>query len=100
MKTYAIPEVNMEKLQKKVSHIQKKCKKYDVDFHFEIIDEYFEEVEKDNVVKFYVIEVEGIAKVDGWNFVGKIEKMGNDKNIIRSVVDVEIPKEYYTCELG
>lgn len=104
---YAIPECNMESLEKKLTRIKNKCRKYGCEFKYERVGEHFEdkeiEYEEDGktkkakvAVKFIDIEVEGKAEVNGWQFAASLEYTSKG-NIINSIGNVEIPSRYYTC---
>lgn len=99
---YLIPVENTERLAKKVARIQKKCEKYGNEFVFDIVDDnIIKEVEEDGrkfFVKFYEVEVEGVAKVDGWEFVGTINHFDSE-NVIFTVSDkFSVPERYRTCK--
>lgn len=107
---YAIPEVNIEGLEKKLVRIDKKCKKYGCEFKYERLGERFEERKVDRyndfgevagtrneIIKVIDIEVEGLAKINGWQFVASLEYT-DAGNIIRSIGTVEVPERYYSCE--
>lgn len=102
MKTYAIHESNLERLRKKVNRIRNKCVKYGCDFHYaEVGEEFrtFNEGEKDeHVEKFIIVECEGTAVVNGWEFAATIDHTP-EGNILHSLKDVpeDIPSKYYTC---
>lgn len=98
MPQYAILEGNMERLMKKITRIQNKCRKFGCDFHFAEVGEEFREVKADcgeiRLARFVMVEAEGTAIVNGWKFIASVEH--TDKgNIIRSVCDVEVPARYY-----
>ena len=100
MQHYSIFEGNMERLQKKVTRIQNKCRKYGCDFHFAEVGEEFRpykdaETGKVTYRRFVVVEAEGIAKVNGWRFIASVENTDHG-NIINKAVDVEVPERYYT----
>lgn len=113
--TYSIPECNMEALEKKLTRISNKCRKYGCNFHCERIGEHFEEktvVDYDTVlyeingqrvyrhwtevVKYIDIDVEGTAIVNGWQFAASLEY--TDKGNIIHSVGLEIPERYYSCD--
>lgn len=101
---FKIREENFERLEKKLKTIQNKCLKYGNNFSFSIKGEEFrkERIEDTDIFvirKYIIIDVEGEAKVDGWEFVGSIEHTGiEDGNIIKSLKDVEIPERFYSTE--
>jgi len=101
MAVYKILEANMEKLEKKVTRIQNKCRKYGCDFTFNRIGETFEPVEDEDgneiITKFIMVEAEGVAIVNDWKFVASVEHTAKG-NIIKSCCDVEVPSKYYTTE--
>ena len=107
MMQYEIYEGNMNRVEKHMNKIAKKCEKYGCDFHYEIVGETFKDFEidvDDNGNKldepmtitrrFVIIEVEGKAIVNNWRFIGSIERTENG-NIFHKTVDVEIPTRYY-----
>ena len=107
---YAIPEENIEALEKKLVRISNKCKKYGCEFKYERLGEHFEErlVETVDdfgsacghckvVIKCIDVEVEGEAKVNGWKFVASLDYT-DAGNIIRGIGNIEIPERYYSCK--
>ena len=96
---YAIFEGNMERLTKKMTRIQNKCKKYGCAFTFNEVGEEFRELKDEDgrayTARFVLVEAEGIARVNGWQFAASIEhtKKGN---ILSKAVEVEVPERYYT----
>lgn len=104
MNTYRILEDNMERLQKKLTRIRTKCKKYGCDFVYNEVGEEFLDVVDDygmkHTCKFIKVECEGTAIVNGWRFAATLEHHNNG-NIVRKLIDdVEIPDKYFTCEPG
>ena len=111
---FSIPEQNFEGLEKKLNKIRNKCAKYGCEFKFERLGEHIEEktyfeyddsvygeprvIGKYNVnVKFIDIDVEGVAKVNGWQFAASLEYTSKG-NIIKAVPGIEIPERFYNCE--
>lgn len=102
MAIYAIYEGNMETLKKKIFRIKNKCAKYNCDFSFSIVGEEFRNhknplgfIEK---LKFYLVEAEGKAEINGWKFIGVIDHSYSESNIItKAVYDVAIPERFYTA---
>lgn len=101
MKTYAIYEGNMPRLESKLKRIQNKCKKYGCTFHYEQVGEEFRTVKtedgKDRILRFVLVEAEGKALLNGWRFVATLDH--TDKgNVINSVEGApELPERFYTC---
>lgn len=113
--TYSIPEENMESLEKKLTRIKNKAKKYGNEFHYERIGEHFEEKtlreqigfdtanvcpiykEWTAIIKYIDIDVDGIAAVNGWKFAASLD-FTEAGNIIAGTGEVEIPQRYYSCE--
>ena len=119
MDRYTVWEGHMDALKKKLNRIEKKCKKYGCDFHFEEVGEEFREVkvfnEYDNeqhtyiskgtneptknvwevvACRFIIVEVEGVAIINDWELVAYTEH--TEKGNIYSKVndEVEIPTRY------
>ena len=102
---FSILECNMDRLTKKINTIQNKCKKYNNSFTFEIIGSELKEVKipslsvgipADTVtLKYIKINVEGIAKINNFQFVAELQHTKNG-NIIKGINNIEIPQKYYT----
>lgn len=105
---YAIFEGNMERLMKKINRIKAKCLKYGCDFHFEEVGEEFREIPDPNVpagfealakkriARFVLVEVEGVAVVNGWRFIASVEHTDTAQgNIIRAACNIEVPERFY-----
>lgn len=113
MSTFRIHESNIDRLTKKLTRIRNKCHKYGCDFHYEEVGEEFVEYDchdkiagtnvylnddKKEIRRFIIVEAEGTAKVNGWQFAATIDHTENG-NIVRKMLDtVEIPERYYYCE--
>ena len=96
MNTYRIPEENIDRLDRFATRIKTKCAKYGCDFHYAKIDEVFDTVLIEGIKyikRFIIVECEGIARINDWEFVGTIDFTENG-NIIRSVIDTSIPDKY------
>ena len=98
---FEIYEGNMERLEKKLSTIENKCKKYGCEFHFERIGEVFKNVKNEDgyiqIARFIVVEADGTARVNDWEFIATIQHM-NPVNIIRSFrTEYEVPARYFTA---
>lgn len=96
---YAIFEGNIDRLEKKLKRISNKCKVYGCDFHYEQTGEEFRELkdEKGNkyTARFVLVEAEGTAVINDWEFVAELEHTEKG-NIITGVPGVEVPERYYT----
>lgn len=96
---YAIFEGNMERLEKKLNRIRRKCNQYGCDFKYEKVGEEFREIEnpegKKITTRFVIVDVEGIAKVNGWKFVAEVQFTENGNIINKAVDDIEVPERYY-----
>ena len=99
---YEIFEGNMDRLEKKLTRIANKCKKYDCDFHYEKVGEVFREIEDENknkyTVRFIQIEAEGTAIINNWQFIASVEHTENGNIIKKCCYDVEVPEKYYTSK--
>lgn len=99
---YLIYEGNMERLQKKIKRIENKCKKYgNTEFKFEIKGEQYKEHKVDGECfnnKYYLVEVEGIAKVNDWIFVATIQHKDSGNIIRQFKIDIEIPEIYRSTD--
>ena len=96
---YSIYEGNMERLEKKLKRIENKCKKYgNADFKFEVIGEKYQTIKDDNgneeTIKRIIVDVDGIAKVNDWIFVGTIQHKDNGNIIRQFKTDIEVPEKY------
>lgn len=100
MNQYAIFEENMERLQKKLTRISNKCSKFGCSFTFKEVGEEFREIknEKGKIVtlRFVLVEVEGVARLNGWRFVASVDHTPNGNIINRADYGVEVPEKFYT----
>lgn len=98
---YEIFEGNMERLEKKLFRICNKCKAYGCEFTYHRTGETFKEITSEtgrkHFARFIVVEVEGTAVINGWEFAATIDHMENG-NIIRGFADIEIPERYRTAK--
>jgi len=98
---YEIVEENMPRMEKKLVRIQKKCAKYGNDFQYRILGETYKDFKFSDgttaTKKCVVVDVDGLAKVNGWTFAGTIEhtKVGN---ILRAVNGVQLPERFRTVK--
>lgn len=96
---YKICEHFMEDVEKKLNRIKKKCDKYGkTPFKFEILGSEVQKV-KDEYgnfypYKFFIVEVEGTARIDDWECVAVLE-VYNEGNVVRKInTDIEIPERF------
>lgn len=98
---YAIFEGNMERLEKKLLRIYNKCKAYGCEFHYKITGETFKELKdgkgRPYTARFIIVEAEGVAIVNNWEFVASVEHTENG-NIFSGILGVEVPSRYYTSK--
>ena len=101
MKQFAIYEWNMARLEKKLKAISNKCSKYGCTFSYSKVGEEYRELKDDEgrkyTAKFIIVEAEGTAKVNGWEFIASVEHTENG-NIISKASEVEVPEKYYTTK--
>lgn len=103
MSRYYILEGNFERLAKKLTTIANKCKKYGCEFSFDTVGEQFSEITLDDgqiiTAKYIIVDVEGVAKVNGWRFIATVEHTPNG-NIIHpySTDDIQVPTKYHTTD--
>lgn len=97
-RTYEIFEGNMEKLEKKMAHIQNKCGRFGCEFSYEQTGEVFREVRdgKDGTctLRFVCIRAHGRAVVNGWKFVATVDHTEKG-NIFSGPGVTEVPRRYY-----
>lgn len=101
MAQYRIHEANLERLEKKLATIQKKCAASNCTFRYEITGEEFNTCKDDNGVeytaKYFIVDVEGEAKYNGWRFIATIDHH-EEGNVIRAYdTEIEVPAQYKTC---
>ena len=101
MTQYLIREENMERLEKKLAAIEKKCKASHCSFSYEVVgDEFQEATDNDGnkyVFKYKVVQVEGTAKYNGWRFVATLDHHA-EGNVIRAYdTELTIPDKYKSC---
>ncbi len=105
---YSILECNLERLQKHMRLISKKCMRYGLDFRYEEVGEEYREIDsgetdKDGnpvmvTARFVIVEAEGTARVNGWEFIATLEKT-DAGNLIKGYQEgIEIPGRYYNAD--
>ena len=102
MTQFKIYEGNIDRLEQKITRIRNKCNRYGCDFYYARVgEEYVEDVDENKnkfFKKFILVEAEGTAKINGWEFVGTIEHLVGGHNIIRNTTNLEVPERYLTTE--
>lgn len=93
---YEILTDAMEKLEKELKKIERKCNKYGCPFEYKIVGTTNKKVNK-CYYEFTIVELEGIAKINEYELIGIIKRV-NDKNIVNSVDGAEVPKRFWTTE--
>lgn len=97
---YAIHEGNYPTLEKKLNRIARKCAKLGNSFTFERkgeeVREHKKHLDSDMVEyhKFILVEVEGTAKVDNWEFVATLDIREGGNVIRRCNNDIEVPEHF------
>lgn len=110
---FRIAEVNMDRLEKKLTRIKNKCRKYGCDFTYERVGECFKEIPNPNydqnsddpgkreefvTIKQIIINVDGTAILNDWVMVATVERLNNG-NVFKKATDDEIPERYYNSML-
>lgn len=101
MERFSVYAGHMYDLRKKVTAIKNKCAKYGCDFHFAEVGEEVKEIKHPDLhitikCKFIICEAEGIAIVNGWQFISSVEHTEKGNIFRKAVTDVEIPERYRT----
>lgn len=102
MNSYLIHESNLERLEKKLESIKKKCDQNQVSFTYRQVGEEFitttdEESGKEYTARYIRVEVEGSVKHNNWEFIATIDHHESG-NVIRAYnTEVEVPMRYRTC---
>lgn len=106
MATYMIWEGFMDKVNAKMKTVEKKCRKYGVEFTFRETgkDEYrtFKQKNDDGTtetikLRYVEVEAEGKAQINGWEWLARVEHTDSG-NLIHSAKDVTVPVKYYTSD--
>ena len=105
MATYMIFEGFIDDLQKKMTRIGNKCRKYGLEFNFRLtgndeirtIEQKIDGQKIEHKLRYVEVEAEGKAQINGWQWLASIES--TDKgNLIHSAQDVTVPVKYYTSD--
>ena len=101
MATYLIREENMERLEKKLATLQKKCIASHCSLSYQVKGDEFKTFTNDYgeeiTVRYKVVEVDGEAKYNGWRFVATIDHH-DAGNVIRAYdTEIVVPDKYKSC---
>lgn len=108
MAIYKIHEDNMPKLIEKLKKIENKCKKYHCSFTFAEVGEEYKEVKhtvtdgrekvtiKTTLERFIIVEAEGKAIINDWQFVATLEHTENGNIVGQANNEIDLPKKYLT----
>ena len=102
MGNYMIYEGLIDDLQKKMTRVGNKCRKYGIDFVFELTgNDEIRKVKDDSGIphslRYVEVVADGKAQMNDWSFLATVEHTENG-NIIRAVSDVNVPIKYYTSD--
>lgn len=102
MATYMIWEGFIEKIEKKMRTIENKCRKYGIEFHYELTgnEEYRDIKDSDgefHKMRYVEVFADGKAQMNGWEWLASVERTEKG-NLIHSATDVSIPNKYYNSE--
>lgn len=99
---FAILEANMERLEKKLTTIQNKCKKFGCFFSYNKVGEEFRTLKDEKGIeyqaRFILIEAEGKAVINDWMFIASVEHTEKGNIINSTGCGVEVPSKYYNSE--
>ena len=104
---YFVHEANLEEFYKKMDTLKKKCDKVGASCSYKIVGfEYHTELDEEDMqpytVKYYQVEAEGVAVIEGWEIVAVVEYINGSSIVTLLNDDVEIPARYYdgdnSCE--
>lgn len=104
---YMICEDFFNDVEKKIKRIAKKCARNGNDFTYRVIGETFKEVGAafvedgkafTTLYKMIIIEVEGTAKIDNWEFIATLEYHDGGNVIRKFNTDIEVPERFWHTE--
>lgn len=93
---YEILTDAMEKLEKELKKIERKCNKYDCPFEYKIIGTTNKMINK-KYYEFTIVELNGMAIINDYELIGIIKRVG-DKNIVNSINGSEVPKRFWNTD--
>lgn len=99
---FHIPEQNLPKFKREIEKLNKRAEKLDIG-PITVMPIGFEmkEIRKGVEIKVYEVYVQGEeVKVNGWNFIAKIDHANEAGNIVRVIPGEELPKMYQDTNSG
>ena len=101
MSTFLIHESNWERFEKKISSLLAKADKSHCTITYIPQGQEFKTCKdadgNEYIAKYYVVEVSGEAKYNGWRFVATLDHHA-EGNVIRSFdTELAVPEKYKTC---
>lgn len=103
MSTYTIPEINIEKLERRIKTLRKKCEKYNYAFTYEKVQEVYKDFISPEgykvTEKCYLVKLSGKVLHEGYTLAAKVDKTDKGNMIYRFTNEYQIPERYYTGEL-
>ena len=93
---YKIWKCLIDEVEKELQKVEKKCKKHNCNFTYNIIEEVTEEV-NGTTFTFVVIEVDGKAVINDYELIA-ITDFTENGNIIHALNDNEVPTRFRTTE--
>lgn len=98
---YYIPEDNMERLEKKLQTLKKKCELNHAEFNYEVLRDEFKTWKDDNnvehTIKYKVVRVKGEVKHQGWRFVATLEHLDKGNVVRQFDKTLELPEKFLSC---
>lgn len=100
---YRIYEEFFKDVEKKLKRVGKKCERCGNPFTFEIVGTEIKEITDEETMqtsyyKFIIVEVEGTAKIDDYEFIAVLENHKHGNVIRRINNDIEIPNRFKTTD--
>lgn len=99
---YAICKDYLEKVEKKIRRIAKKCQRYGNDFTYTVGDEYTKETKDEFGRKRYYTfvdaDVEGTAKINDWEFIATMEIYPQGNVIRKYNTEIDVPDRFIHTE--
>lgn len=96
---YKIYEEFYGDVEKKLNRIGRKCAKHGNQFVFNVVgEEFVKNEETEEIYKFFLVEVEGTARIDDWEAVA-VAEIHRGGNIIKNINnEIEVPQRFWHTE--